>query len=186
MGKDRTITPEQYQRLLQWLDPDEERAALAYLEIRRRIETFFAARRFQHAEDLTDIVFERVLQRVEDWAAQPDRKPIIFFFGVAKKVVLEQNNHPEQVELPLNLKAQIEEDKETLAVCLEKCLARLSVEKRAMVLAYYEDERRARIDHRRELAKKYGMSENALRLQVFRVRNELEIWLRKCMEQENL
>ncbi len=185
MGKDRIITPEQYQRLLQWFDADEDRAIALYLETRRRIEMYFAARKFLNAEELTDIVFERVLQRVDDWASQPDRNPIIFFFGVAKKVVLEQSNIPDSVELPKDIVAEINEDREVLANCLEQCLSKLSPEKRRIILEYYQDERRAKIDHRKELAKKIGMSENALRLQVFRIRHELEICLRKCLEHEN-
>lgn len=185
MGKDRAITPEQLQRLLQWFDADEDQAATLYLETRHRIEMYFAARKFQNAEELTDIVFERVLMRVDDWASQPDRKPIIFFFGVAKKVVLEQATIPDPVELPKDIVAEKNEGKEILADCLEQCLARLSPEKHRLILEYYQDDRRAKIDHRKELAKKIGMSENALRLQVYRIRQELEICLRKCLEHEN-
>lgn len=185
MKKVHDTTPEQFDRLLQWLHPDRDQAVEKYLETQERITTFFAARRCPDADDLTTKVFDRVLSRVDDWSSQTEREPIRFFFGVAKKVLLEQSHRPVPESLPPDLPTQNHDEQETVFHCLEKCLAKLPPDKRALLIAYYQDDKRAKIDHRKELAKEHEMTDNALRLQVFRLRNEMETCLEKCLEREN-
>jgi len=40
--------------------------------------------------------------------------------------------------------------------CLQLCLQKLSADKREMILGYYAKEKQAKIDHRNELARKFG------------------------------
>ena len=57
---------------------------------------------------------------------------------------------------------------EAWASCLERCLERLPVESQELVLLDHQDQQRARIDGRRELARRLGIGLNALRIRVFR------------------
>jgi DNA-directed RNA polymerase specialized sigma24 family protein len=68
--------------------------------------------------------------------------------------------------------------------CLEHCLQRLTPENRELVLQYYEDEKRAKIDHRKKLAEKLGIALNALRIRAHRIRLVLEQCVQECMRQQ--
>jgi hypothetical protein len=70
----------------------------------------------------------------------------------------------------------LEEIREKMFACLEKCLAKLSIENRRLVLEYYRGERRVKIEHRLELAARLGLSKNALSIRICRIRDTLA-WL---------
>jgi DNA-directed RNA polymerase specialized sigma24 family protein len=65
--------------------------------------------------------------------------------------------------------------------CLERCLQELPREARDLVLQYYVSEGRSKIDNRRRLAVTLGLTDNALRSRVQRVRDRLERCIAKCL-----
>ena len=67
--------------------------------------------------------------------------------------------------------------------CLEKCLTQLTDPNRELVLEYYQQEKRAKIDHRAELAKRLGIAANALRIRAHRIRQVLEKCVLQCANQ---
>ena len=64
--------------------------------------------------------------------------------------------------------------------CLERCLAALPADARTLILEYYQDQRRQKIDRRVRLAAQLGLSANALRSRAQRVRDRLERCVRTC------
>ena len=52
---------------------------------------------------------------------------------------------------------------------------------RQLVLDYYREDKRAKIDYRKELASKLGIALNALRIRAFRIRAELQVCMEQCM-----
>ena len=66
--------------------------------------------------------------------------------------------------------------------CLERCLHKLPAESRALLLEYYRDERRAKIDLRQALAERLGLRRNALTKRVVRLREKLEACITACMK----
>ncbi|MDX7140894.1 hypothetical protein SJ263_23805, partial [Enterobacter hormaechei] len=58
--------------------------------------------------------------------------------------------------------------------CLDRCLGELTPANRALMLEYYRNDRRAKIDHRKELAAALGLAQNALRIRVHRIRTALQ------------
>ena len=52
---------------------------------------------------------------------------------------------------------------------------------RDLILKYYVDEGRTRIDNRRRLAQAFGISENALRSRAQRLRDGLECCITDCL-----
>ena len=56
---------------------------------------------------------------------------------------------------------------------LERCLEKLPLEQRELVVEYYRDAQRQGIDHRRRMAERLGMTRNALGIRAFRVREAL-------------
>jgi len=63
--------------------------------------------------------------------------------------------------------------------CLQKCASKLPEADRAMIIAYYQEEKHAKIDHRKKLAEQLRLSMNALRIRTTRLRESL----RQCVEQ---
>jgi hypothetical protein len=54
--------------------------------------------------------------------------------------------------------------------CLDCCLHELKPEQRELVVEYYRDAKRQKIDRRRELAARLGISMNALGIRAWRIR----------------
>jgi DNA-directed RNA polymerase specialized sigma24 family protein len=65
--------------------------------------------------------------------------------------------------------------------CFDGCLASLPEDSQALVLRYYDLEGRARIEARRALAVTLGLTDNALRIRVQRLRDRLEGCLGTCL-----
>jgi DNA-directed RNA polymerase specialized sigma24 family protein len=64
--------------------------------------------------------------------------------------------------------------------CLDRCLLTLKSEQRELVIEYYRDAKRQRIDRRRDLAAKLGISMNALGIRACRIRASLESCVNAC------
>lgn len=112
-----------------------------------------------------------------------------YALGVARLVLLERRRQPsfipiEDAPIQASPSAQPFERADTqLGDCLDRCLAALPVENRSLVLDYYQGERQSKIANRRRLAAGLGLSDNALRSRVQRVRDLLEACVRACGEE---
>ena len=67
------------------------------------------------------------------------------------------------------------------AACLEQCLRRLPAETRALLTDYYHGATRSRLDERRQLAERLGLTYGALKTRAHRARHALEICVRACL-----
>ena len=54
-----------------------------------------------------------------------------------------------------------------------------------MLEQYYRDDKRARIDHRKELARQLSLTPEALRRRAKTGRNKLELCVRSCLKRHN-
>jgi DNA-directed RNA polymerase specialized sigma24 family protein len=180
MKKDWTLTQESFDALLSWLDPDREQAGLKYEEIRRRLLKLFTCRGCYEAEDLADETINRVSGRLKEIEDTFVGDPARYFYGVANKVHLEFQRR-KQVPVPpppVTDVADIEQEYD----CLERCMQRLTPENRALVLQYYQEEKKAKIDHRRRLAEQLGIALNALRIRAHRIRASLQECVQSCVQ----
>ena len=178
------LTREALERLLALLDPDQERAARKYQQLRRRLVRLFEWRGARFPDDLTDETVLRVARRLNDGVEIRADDPFRYFCGVAHlvfKEVLRERKRDRALQDPANWPTHQEEDPEPdderMAV-LQECLDRLGTDHRNLILEYHEGERRERIDNRREIAERLGIPLNALRIRVHRIRSKLE----RCVE----
>ena len=58
----------------------------------------------------------------------------------------------------------------------------LPAENREMIVEYYQEEKRAKIDKRKVLAEQFGVPLNALRIRAHRIRAKLEDCVHECVE----
>ncbi len=68
--------------------------------------------------------------------------------------------------------------------CLEQCMERLTSKSRELVLEYYQAEKRAKIDRRKELASRLGIAVNALRIRAHRIRSNLQECVFECTKRK--
>jgi DNA-directed RNA polymerase specialized sigma24 family protein len=60
-------------------------------------------------------------------------------------------------------------------------MERLTLANRDMVLRYYQENKQAKIDHRKKLAEEMGIAVNALRIRAHRIRVSLEQCIDECL-----
>ena len=183
MAEEKTITRESFELLLGWLDPDQNTAAQKYEKIRQRLIRVFAGRGCHEAESLADVTIDRVMLKVPQLRETFVGEPVAYFYGVAQNVHLEWLRKQKRVsELNWEPAAAVPADEENSAEfdCLELCLSKLTANVREMVIEYYRDEKKAKIDRRRRLSEKLGISAGALQTKMSRIRNTLLSCTRSC------
>ena len=131
---------------------------------------------------LTDRTIDRVIGKIRDIEGTYTGDPSLFFFGVANNIHhewLRQNIHTSDSTL---LPAPHDDGakREAEYKCLELCLAELPRTSRELILEYYSHEKRAKIECRKQLAIKLGITTGALQVKVSRVRATLASCVRKC------
>lgn len=170
------LNTEALQRLIARLDPDAQRAGEKYEELRRTLLKFFEWRGAPAPEDGADEVLDRLARKFEQDEQIADLRA--YAYGIARLIVLEQSRSPQLRQVPLetisNLAAVPQTAESPLVERLERCLAELPLESRSLILRYYADERRSRIDGRRQLARELGVRPEALRNRAQRLRDRLE------------
>src|SRR6202165_5793872 len=145
--------PDSFDDLLNWLDPDRERAGQLYEEIRSELIKIFGWSRCLDPEGMADETFHRVARKIFELRKTYEGKPKLFFFGVANNMIKEyQKTIPmrvsiEDVDPPTTSAEKIdsEEESDRMIECLQKCLKRVRRNKRELLVTYYEKEKQAKI-----------------------------------------
>jgi DNA-directed RNA polymerase specialized sigma24 family protein len=171
--------------LLERLGPDPERAGAAYEALQRMLIKFFDWRGARLPEECADETLDRLAVKLAEGGRVEDVHS--FALGIARLVLLEQWRRPEARVFPADdahlarLAAPEPSDDEPRRACFERCLEELPRDSRDLVLQYYVAEGRTKIDNRRQLAEALGVSDNALRSRMQRVRDGLERCIAKCL-----
>lgn len=182
MTRRAEITQDNFEQLLNWLDPSRETAAVKYESIRTRLIKIFHARGCFAAEELADETIDRVTKKSARLASSYSGDPALFFYGVAKKVLLEFSRRPRFEELPRNITSKPDEKTDDqYADCLDGCLSRLEAGHQRLVLDYYEGEKQEKINRRKRLQSELGISSEALRVRVLRIRAGLQKCVMSCV-----
>lgn len=181
MNKDWVLTQESFDALLAWLDPAREEAGQKYEYIRLRLIKIFVCRGCREPEDLADETINRVSKKLREIESNYSGEPARYFYGVANKVHMEYLRR-KPVSIP-PVRPEATEDIEKEYECFERCIQKLTSDNRILVLQYYQEEKRAKIDHRRQLAARLGIALNALRIRAFRIRASLQECVTNCVRE---
>ena len=180
MKKNWSLTQDSFDRLLAWLGPVPEESGRRYEEIRRSLIKIFTCRGCHEPEDLADEVINRVAAKLPQIEADYTGERALYFYGVANNVHLEYLRRRPAPPAPyLAAAPPAEEEDERAYECLLNCVGGLSSDNRELVLQYYLEEKRAKIDNRKHLAERLGIALNALRIRAYRIR----LGLQKCVEE---
>jgi DNA-directed RNA polymerase specialized sigma24 family protein len=184
MNKDWVLTQESFEALLTWLDSNRDIAGQKYEQIRTRLIKIFACRGCNESEDLADETINRVTHRLREIGATFTGEPALYFFGVANKVYLEYLRKRPTPSLPMATESS--EEAELQSQCLDRCIGQLTLVNRELVLQYYQENKRAKIEHRKHLADHLGIAVNALRIRAHRIRRSLQNCVEECLNEARL
>jgi RNA polymerase sigma factor (sigma-70 family) len=176
------LTPELFQEFLAWLDASPEQAGQRYEDIRRRLIKIFTCRGCTTPEDLADETINRVIRRVPEIAKTYVGDPALYFYGVAHNVFLEYCRRKPDPQPPPVPDPPPQAEREY--ACLEECMEHLPSHSRELVLQYYQEEKHAKIDLRKQLAERLGIPLNALRIRACRIRMNLHECVFQCLQKK--
>ena len=196
--QDRSLTPTALRQLLDWLDEGVESQGERYLEMRRRLVAYFDRRNRPAPDELADETLNRVARTLEESGGIGITPPARYCYVVARFILLEdlrrrehtyvRLDEPRCCEGALGLSASDVPDeaavqRERRFACLDRCLEKLKPEQRELIVEYYRDTRREKIERRRALAERMGISMNALAVRACRIRDLLEECVGSCCQE---
>lgn len=198
LKKDWILNQEAFRQLLLWLDDGNESGGERYLEVRRRLTAYFDRKNCLSSDDLADETLNRIARKLQEKGAITEVSSLHYCYIVAKFVFLETARRAKPIKTgatefissdSANLSfagspgIDTDEAKEKKLDCLEKCLAKLPVGDRELILAYYQGEHGIKIARRSALATHLGITMNALSIRACRIRNRLEACVKACSEE---
>jgi DNA-directed RNA polymerase specialized sigma24 family protein len=185
------LTQLAFTRLLTWLDDGDDSNGERYLEMRRRLVSYFERRDRSDAGELADETFNRIARTLGECGVIETRPPARYCYVVAKFVFLEDIQH-ERRYVPLddtrtNTRAIVAGEPDDAGTVqeqrldgLDRCLSELSATDRQFIVEYYEDVRGRKIARRRDMAARMGISMNALAIRAWRIRERLMACVEGC------
>jgi DNA-directed RNA polymerase specialized sigma24 family protein len=181
------LTASAFERLLNWLDENGESGGQRYVEIRRRLFQYFERKNCSSALELADETLNRVARRLEEEGNISGSTPSQFCFNTARYIFFESLRKPQHHQSLNESVATSDfqkdsEEEQHRSDCLERCLQKLDPQDQTLILSYYQGERRSRIENRKTMAAKLGVSMNALSIRACRIRIKLESCIRKCLK----
>jgi len=180
-----------FTRLLRWLDDGTDSQGERYLDMRRRLVAYFDRRNRPAPDMLADETFDRVSRTLEESGRIRVTPPARYCYVVARFVLLEDIRRGvrdipfDEARPALQLAPSVSDPSSEDGVqqsldCLTRCLGTLKPEDRDLIVEYYRDAKRQRIDRRRDLAARLGISMNALGIRTWRLRASLEKCVGAC------
>jgi RNA polymerase sigma factor (sigma-70 family) len=181
------LTQDAFEKLLNSFSPDRDEAAVQYEQMRRKLVRFFEWRGIGPADELADETINRVARRIDEGQTIDNLKS--YFYGVARMVYMEalrdREHAPVAIEEALHdLRDEITEENEPdpRVVCFDRCMDSLPPQNRYLIEKYYEEEKRAKIELRQDLADRLEIPMNALRIRAHRIRVNLEKCITTCLQ----
>jgi DNA-directed RNA polymerase specialized sigma24 family protein len=186
-----SLTKEAYDKLLACFSADEEQASERLLVAYLKLVRFFEWHIIDSPELCADETIDRAARRIAE--GERIENLMGYLNGIAHYVLLEKRKPTPLEPLPIDLAdepsfdpSSEDEEHEARLRCLDACLEELPAEDRTVILGYYQEEKRAKINFRKQMADRLGVGLNALRLRAFRIRTRLEECVMRCLAQPTL
>lgn len=186
------LTREEFAAFLAVLDDDRSRAAEKYEVLRRKLVKLFERQQCIHTEELADETIDRLVKKL---GSEQVRDISLFACGIARNICLEVRRKTHRLVsiqdynqdgLP---SGDIDPEESIIAElgnargleCLASCLESLPLDYHQLIIKYYQGEKQVRIKQRKDLAKKRGITIEALRSEANGVRDKLRSCVHKCL-----
>ena len=194
--KDSALTQGAFRRLLEWLDDGSNSEGGGYLEMRRRLVSYFNRKGCATPDELADETLNRVARRLEEEGSIESESPAKYCYTVARYVFMEHLRDAQKTGALLDRlgrqrpaddfaarEAADREVREKMLSCLERCTGKLDPTSREIITRYYMGKERVKIENRRALAEELGITPNALSVRACRIRDRLEDCVRRCADE---
>lgn len=183
-GTEWVLTGDALRRLLACLDEDAEVAGEKYEVIRRKLVKYFDWRGSHFPEECADETINRIIRKLE--SGESIRDIPTYSVGIARMVFLETLKKADHAQVSLDdmvavAAPSLQNEENAQESCFERCLSKLPIESQRLILEYYQNERRRKINNRQAMADSLGLPLNALRSRVQRIRDKLEQCVNKCV-----
>jgi DNA-directed RNA polymerase specialized sigma24 family protein len=180
------LTPLALNRLLEWLDDGLDSNGERYLEMHRKLLSYFDRRNRFAADELADETFRRIARTLEQSGEIVTKPPARYCYVVARFVLLEDIRRSRK-QVPFDeVQSTVAErhggavrsdhgsiTEERRFVCLDRCLRELRADERQLIVEYYGGARRKGGEHRFQMAERMGITKNALCIRATRIRERL-------------
>lgn len=179
------LTPEGFNKFLLNLAPDRSLAGERYEVIRQKLVRFFEWRDCPHPDEHADETINRVIRKIDQGGTLED--PSTYVYGVARLLLLEIYKEKERErnalrEVAVASELPLDETDDLRATCLQRCLETLPAENRELIVQYYQGEGQSKITNRKQLAERWSLPLNALRIRALRLREKLEGCVKGCLK----
>lgn len=193
------LSREGYQRLLDLLDADPIRAVKEYEKLRQKLIVFFDRNGFSDA----DFQADEALGRTARGAGAEDIENInAYVYQVARLQLLENIRDRQRNPVKTGDFDEVLRTRESLTAapatsfgvpdekaiaeirmrCLDRCMKRLPKEDRRLLLAWYREEGRVKLELRQQLVRDRRTSMAALKTRLCRLRQGLSGCCADCIE----
>jgi DNA-directed RNA polymerase specialized sigma24 family protein len=190
--EERVLTEIGFTRLLEWMDEGVDSHGETYLEMRRRLVSYFDRRNRPFADELADETLTRIGRTLEQDQTIAVTPPARYCYVVARFVLLEdirrgrryipveEARAADGVAVHSGGVGEAGSIYEQRLACLDRCLDKLTPQHRELAVEYYSDAKKQRIERRRSLALRLGITTNALGIRACRIRSTLEACVEDC------
>lgn len=180
-------TQQSFENLLAALDSDLNEAGKQYERTRLKLLRYFERQQIAEADRYVDVSLDRVMRKLDEGEVITNIMGYIFKVAhfVRQEALREQDKMRKvsgEAELPDVTTPEIDIDPNPRQVCFDQCLEQLPIETRGLIKGYYsQDEGRAKIQNRKQMAQRLGITMIALRLRAHKIRVNLETCITDCV-----
>jgi len=177
---DGELPPDPFKALFEWLGPTRDEGEKKYREIENRLHRILLKKGCTDPENCLGEAIDRVACKAPALKESYEGNPLWFFISVARNV---HREHLNCREIPFETVPDtvIQPDVNPARECLRECLRHLDPDQRDLVLDYHVNIKKAKIDLHRSMAAELGLTTNALRLRIHRLRLGLEKCVLMCL-----
>jgi len=186
-NKKWSLSQQAFDKLLNAFSEDRDKAGYDYEVARRKLLRFFEWRVVESPDEYVDETLNRVARRIDE--GQRIDNLMAYIAAVARLVLMEVVKARPRAQFSLDdpeNKVQLTRpepvEADTRLECLDRCLESLPEESRTLIIDYYQEERRVKIELRQELADRLQIPLNALRIRAHRIRLGLEKCITNCLQ----
>jgi len=189
-----TLSQRALDKFLDHLSLDREEAGRKREALRTRLISFFEWRGCNLPDLRADQTLDRVIIKIDEGHVISNLLP--YSLEVARRIAKEDwrerkrmhmldddVSHIPHPSVPDPLSKLESEEPDPRLICFDRCLESLSANSRDLILGYYKEDGRAKIEWRKQLAEELGIPLNALRIRTHRIRNILEQCIENCLAQ---